>query len=142
MKNLSLIYLVDKFFMPTLQSKTVNNADVAQLARAVDLNQLVVEFESLHRLGCRFRSSGATDIDRRHGSQDPQNLGSYQSGQMGQTVNLLAYAFGGSDPSLPTTRSDAKDLLPLAGGFHSDRNVFAEVAQLIEHQPSKRGSRV
>ena len=43
--------------------------------------------------------------------------GKYQSGQMGQTVNLLAYAFGGSNPSLPTK--------------------FAEVAQLIEHQPSK-----
>ena len=28
--------------------------------------------------------------------------GKYQSGQMGQTVNLLAYAFGGSNPSLPT----------------------------------------
>ena len=39
--------------------------------------------------------------------------GKYQSGQMGQTVNLLAYAFGGSNPSLPTK--------------------FAEVAQLIEH---------
>ena len=36
---------------------------------------------------------------------------------MGQTVNLLAYAFGGSNPSLPTQN--------------------AEVAQLIEHQPSK-----
>lgn len=44
-------------------------------------------------------------------------LGKYQSGQMGQTVNLLAYAFGGSNPSLPTKN--------------------AEVAQLIEHQPSK-----
>ena len=31
------------------------------------------------------------------------NKGKYQSGQMGQTVNLLAYAFGGSNPSLPTT---------------------------------------
>ena len=30
------------------------------------------------------------------------NTGKYQSGQMGQTVNLLAYAFGGSNPSLPT----------------------------------------
>ncbi len=39
--------------------------------------------------------------------------GGYQSGQMGQTVNLLAYAFGGSNPSLPTK--------------------IAEVAQLIEH---------
>ena len=37
---------------------------------------------------------------------------------MGQTVNLLAYAFGGSNPSSPTISS-------------------AEVAQSIEHQPSK-----
>ena len=48
-------------------------------------------------------------------------MGEYQSGQMGQTVNLLAYAFGGSNPSSPT-------LLLLFN---------AEVAQLIEHQPSK-----
>lgn len=46
-----------------------------------------------------------------------EKTGEYQSGQMGQTVNLLAYAFGGSNPSLPTK--------------------IAEVAQLIEHQPSK-----
>ena len=30
------------------------------------------------------------------------NQGSYQSGQMGLTVTQLAYAFGGSNPSLPT----------------------------------------
>ena len=35
---------------------------------------------------------------------EEQNKGSYQSGQMGQTVNLLAYAFGGSNPSLPTKK--------------------------------------
>ena len=29
--------------------------------------------------------------------------GEYQSGQMGQTVNLLVYTFGGSNPSSPTT---------------------------------------
>ena len=29
-------------------------------------------------------------------------LGKYQSGQMGQTVNLLSFDFGGSNPSLPT----------------------------------------
>ena len=34
-----------------------------------------------------------------------ENMGRYQSGQMGQTVNLLAYAFGGSNPSLPTLKS-------------------------------------
>ena len=28
--------------------------------------------------------------------------GRYQSGQLGQTVNLLAYAFVGSNPALPT----------------------------------------
>ena len=39
---------------------------------------------------------------------------------MGQTVNLLVFTFGGSNPSSPTTI------------FSS-----AEVAQLIEHQPSK-----
>ena len=42
---------------------------------------------------------------------------------MGQTVNLLAYAFGGSNPSLPT---------PLGIEKLSQCN-HAEVAQLIEH---------
>ena len=40
---------------------------------------------------------------------------------MGQTVNLLAYAFGGSNPSLPT--------IP----------VYAEIAQLVEHNLAKVG---
>ncbi len=38
-------------------------------------------------------------------------MGKYQSGQMGQTVNLLAYAFGGSNPSLPTPYIYIKGLL-------------------------------
>ena len=29
-------------------------------------------------------------------------LGVFQSGQMGQTVNLLSFDFGGSNPSAPT----------------------------------------
>ncbi len=29
-------------------------------------------------------------------------MGRFQSGQMGQTVNLLRHRFGGSNPSLPT----------------------------------------
>ena len=29
-------------------------------------------------------------------------MGRYRSGQTGQTVNLLAYAFAGSNPALPT----------------------------------------
>ncbi len=32
-------------------------------------------------------------------------LGVYQSGQMGQTVNLLVYAYGGSNPSAPTVET-------------------------------------
>ncbi|CDE87330.1 uncharacterized protein BN805_01979 [Prevotella sp. CAG:891] len=37
-----------------------------------------------------------------------RNKGKYQSGQMGQTVNLLAFAFGGSNPSLPTQRRNLR----------------------------------
>ena len=44
-------------------------------------------------------------------------MGGYQSGQMGQTVNLLALAFGGSNPSPPTLLE----------------RDSAEIAQLIEH---------
>ena len=47
---------------------------------------------------------------------------------MGQTVNLLVYTFGGSNPSSPTKKA--------APGRQVGR-FFAEVAQLIEHQPSK-----
>ena len=49
---------------------------------------------------------------------------------MGQTVNLLVYTFGGSNPSSPTkarTENDRAFLL----------RKFAEVAQSVEHQPSK-----
>ena len=31
-----------------------------------------------------------------------RDAGSYRSGQTGQTVNLMAYAFAGSNPALPT----------------------------------------
>src|SRR5919201_1600809 len=50
----------------------------------------------------------------------PAGSGRYPSGQRGQTVNLLAYAFGGSNPPLPTTDP---------GGNSS----------AVERQPSKLG---
>ena len=67
---------------------------------------------------------------------------------MGQTVNLLAYAFGGSNPSLPTRKKReepvgvanpeaGRQYGPSRGGLTLIRYIFAEVAQLIEHQPSK-----
>ena len=43
---------------------------------------------------------------------------------MGQTVNLLVFTFGGSNPSLPT-----KSRANIFAGFKYN----AEVAQLIEH---------
>ena len=50
--------------------------------------------------------------------------GRYSSGQRGQTVNLLAIAYGGSNPSLPILSS-----IPI--------RQRAGVAQLVEHWPSK-----
>ena len=48
---------------------------------------------------------------------------------MGQTVNLLVYTFGGSNPSSPT-----KSPIKILSGFYFEK---AEVAQSVEHQPSK-----
>ena len=39
-------------------------------------------------------------------------MGKYQSGQMGQTVNLLSFDFGGSNPSLPTKIAEVAHLSP------------------------------
>ena len=49
-------------------------------------------------------------------------MGSYQSGQMGLTVTQLAFAFGGSNPSLPTRMKQRRESV---GSFG-----LAEVAQL------------
>ena len=38
-------------------------------------------------------------------------LGKYQSGQMGQTVNLLSFDFGGSNPSLPTKKRETASMI-------------------------------
>ena len=63
-------------------------------------------------------------------------MGEYQSGQMGQTVNLLVYTFGGSNPSSPTKARHNRS------GFYFEKEIIlfeeiAEVAQSVEHQPSK-----
>ena len=46
----------------------------------------------------------------------PAGSGRYPSGQRGQTVNLLAYAFGGSNPPLPTIVTSAARPARVAGG--------------------------
>ena len=43
---------------------------------------------------------------RPSGKFSSQRMGRYPSGQRGQTVNLLAYAYAGSNPALPTTFND------------------------------------
>ena len=67
----------------------------------------------------------------------PAGSGRYPSGQRGQTVNLLAYAFGGSNPPLPTIVAGAACTAETVGGLsktHSGGNSSA-----VERQPSKLG---
>ena len=54
-------------------------------------------------------------VERIHGKDevsgsipDCGSTGRYSSGQRGETVNLLAHAFEGSNPSLPTTAALAQ----------------------------------
>ncbi len=59
----------------------------------------------------------------------------YPSGQRGQTVNLLAYAFSGSNPE-PTTTSFYKEnrgFVQLNQGF-GEISGFASLSQDNEHQ--------
>ena len=47
-----------------------------------------------------FAKEGTDSIIAAHFER---RMGRYPSGQRGQTVNLLAYAYAGSNPALPTT---------------------------------------
>ncbi len=49
-----------------------------------------------------FAKQGTDSIIAAHFER---RMGRYPSGQRGQTVNLLAYAYAGSNPALPTTLS-------------------------------------
>ena len=82
----------------------------------------------------------------------PAGSGRYPSGQRGQTVNLLAYAFGGSNPPLPTIVSSAVCTDWVAGGLIEVRvaPIRATTVRLamdevrgnssaVERQPSKLG---
>ena len=59
--------------------------------------------------------------------EDKKKLGVFQSGQMGQTVNLLSFDFGGSNPSAPTSVETLQNRLT------TEECKIAEIAQLIEH---------
>ena len=85
------------------------------------------------------------------GYRSGEHQGRYPSGQRGQTVNLLAHAFGGSNPPLPTMteergfcgNSSAVERQPsklgVAGSNPVSRSMVdsAHVAQLAEHALGK-----
>ncbi len=51
-------------------------------------------------------------------------MGSFQSGQMGQTVNLLSFDFGGSNPSLPTQQHRGSSSVDRASAFQAEGREF------------------
>jgi hypothetical protein len=64
----------------------------------------------------------------------PSGSGRYPSGQRGQTVNLLAYAFGGSNPPLPTTGLGVP-----SGALEECGDSMGGNSSAVERQPSKLG---
>ena len=62
----------------------------------------------------------------------PADSGRYPSGQRGQTVNLLAYAFGGSNPPLPTIGSEAACTDRVVGGLSEKRGAPVRAIESAE----------
>ena len=62
-----------------------------------------------------------------------QHSGGYHSGQMGQTVNLLSFDFGGSNPSPPTRSAGPSPPPERTEAEPCGETKIAEVAQLVEH---------
>ena len=60
-----------------------------------------------------FAKQGSDSIIAAHFER---RMGRYPSGQRGQTVNLLAYAYAGSNPALPTTFILSELRLPKGSG--------------------------
>ena len=68
--------------------------------------------------------------------------GKYQSGQMGQTVNLLAYAFGGSNPSLPTLPTQRQPVVASVLFFVHDRSISGRAPRTVVAKWGRCGQRV
>ena len=51
-------------------------------------------------------------------------MGVFQSGQMGQTVNLLSFDFGGSNPSAPTQETCGNSSVDRALAFQAGGRGF------------------
>ena len=72
-----------------------------------------------------------------------EKMGSYPSGQRGLTVNQLSVDFGGSNPSLPTWKSNRLIVYRLIVQQETIRLVTirlpALIAQSVEHVLGKNG---
>ena len=71
-------------------------------------------------------------------SGDVRKTGEYQSGQMGQTVNLLVYTFGGSNPSSPTILSESVGIPRPVRVFHKNCGS-SSVGRALAFQAKGRG---
>ena len=82
------------------------------------------------------------EVQRRRRTKETKT-GEYQSGQMGQTVNLLVYTFGGSNPSSPTSRLKRKNRSLWKSGFEASERRRRELPhgndrQMREAQRKRR----
>ena len=50
-------------------------------------------------------------LSKSSGNRHEKNMGVFPSGQWGQTVNLLLFSFGGSNPPAPTKNSSVVKML-------------------------------
>ena len=71
----------------------------------------------------------------------PVDSGRYPSGQRGQTVNLLAYAFGGSNPPLPTIVAGASRPGSTEGGLRKTRLREARAVLSLKVSELEKGAR-
>ena len=83
------------------------------------------------RVRGKHRGSAGSGFTRRRAVL--QHSGGYQSGQMGQTVNLLSFDFGGSNPSPPTRSAGPSSPSERTEAVLCGETKIAEVAQLVEH---------
>ena len=102
----------------------------------------------VERLPCKQRVGGSNPLasSSRFGRLGSIRLGSgrYPSGQRGQTVNLLAHAFGGSNPPLPTISTAVASGAERFAGLgpcsaQATRRNNCGNSSAVERQPSKLG---
>ena len=102
----------------------------------------------VERLPCKQRVGGSNPLasSSRFGRLGSIRLGSgrYPSGQRGQTVNLLAHAFGGSNPPLPTISTAVVSGVERFAGLgprsaQVTRRNNCGNSSAVERQPSKLG---